>query len=35
MIGSSSGCSHTKKAFKLAQKAKERGIRKTRKVSIF
>ena len=29
------GCSHTKKAFKLAQKAKERGIRKTRKVSIF
>lgn len=28
------GCSHTKKAFKMAQKAKERGIRKTRKVSI-
>lgn len=26
------GCSHSKKAFKLAQKAKERGIRKTRKV---
>lgn len=29
------GCSHTKKAFKLAQKAKAKGIRKTRKVSIF
>jgi DNA-binding Xre family transcriptional regulator len=29
------GCSHTKKAYKFAKKAKERGIRKTRKVSIF
>ena len=26
------GCSHTKKAYKFAKKAKERGIRKTRKV---
>jgi hypothetical protein len=29
------GCSHTKKAYKFAKKAKEKGIRKTRKVSIF
>ena len=28
------GCSHTKKAFKMAEKAKAKGIRKTRKISI-
>ena len=28
------GCSHTKKAFKMAQKAKAKGIHKTRKISI-
>ncbi len=28
------GCSHTKKAYKFAKKAKEKGVRKTRKVSI-
>lgn len=28
------GCSHTKKAFKLASKSKRKGIRQTRKVSI-